>query len=322
MRPVPVDAKGEKGPTPGQARGPNWRRTSPGLYVPADAEFDQPTQRIVEAAALLPPGGAVSGWASLHLAGARYFDGRLPATELPVLLALGPRGHLPERPGIVQHRQTFAAEEVVMRHGVPCLHVDRALLDEMRRPKDLFDVVGDLDMAMYAELTSLARFTAYVDSQPRREGMERVRIAIGLACERSQSRKETDTRLTWELVAKLPRPLCNVPVVDEQGRFLGRPDLLDAIAGVAGEYDGEHNRATAQRRRDIGREEGFREHGLEYFSVVAGETQNREALARRMLAVRARALASARPRRWRLGKMDGLDLDERIRRREGGRRWL
>ena len=42
---------GTSGPTPKQARGRGWRRTSRGLYVPADVDGSNPEQRIVEAAA-------------------------------------------------------------------------------------------------------------------------------------------------------------------------------------------------------------------------------------------------------------------------------
>ncbi|WP_235734909.1 hypothetical protein [Nocardioides alcanivorans] len=71
---VPVDPSGTVGPTRGQARGRQWRRTAAGLCVPTAAVFDQPAQRIVEASALAGPIGGVTGWASLHLAGARWFE--------------------------------------------------------------------------------------------------------------------------------------------------------------------------------------------------------------------------------------------------------
>ena len=59
--PVPIDPDGYHGPTRGQAAGPRWRRTSPGLYVPVEASRSV-EQRIVEAAGHLPPGGMVTGW--------------------------------------------------------------------------------------------------------------------------------------------------------------------------------------------------------------------------------------------------------------------
>ena len=43
--------------------GPRYRRTSHGLYLPVDIDGSVPEQRIVEAAAVLPAYGGVTGWA-------------------------------------------------------------------------------------------------------------------------------------------------------------------------------------------------------------------------------------------------------------------
>jgi len=93
--------------------------------------------------------------------------------------------------------------------------------------------------------------------------------------------------LIWELLAELPRARANSPLFDLDGNLIGIPDLLDPDSGTVGEYDGVHHRDTDQRRSDIAREERFRDHGLEYFSVVAGE--NRGTVAARMRQTRARA---------------------------------
>ena len=80
---------GVSGPTEGQVRGPHWRRTSRGLYVPATVDHTNVEQRIVEAAAVLPSVGGVTGWASLKWAGGDWFDGLDLGgrSELPVDLA-------------------------------------------------------------------------------------------------------------------------------------------------------------------------------------------------------------------------------------------
>ena len=85
-----LDPSGLNGPTPGQARGPSWRRAAAGLYVPADVNDDRVEQRIVEAASRLRT-GAVTGWAALRLLGGGYFDGleRDGRTRLPVPLTCG-----------------------------------------------------------------------------------------------------------------------------------------------------------------------------------------------------------------------------------------
>src|SRR5690349_20477059 len=75
VRPVRRDLAGIDGPTPGQARGPAWRRTSQGFYVPAGVYGAQPEQRILEASVVVPPHGAVTGWAALRWLGALWLSG-------------------------------------------------------------------------------------------------------------------------------------------------------------------------------------------------------------------------------------------------------
>src|SRR3954468_10946219 len=86
--PVPVDPTGLRGPTRGQAGGPRWRRSSWGLYVPSDVDASVPEQRILEQSMRLP-GGAVTGWASLRMHGAAFFDGLRDGgrTQAPVPLS-------------------------------------------------------------------------------------------------------------------------------------------------------------------------------------------------------------------------------------------
>jgi hypothetical protein len=85
-------------------------------------------------------------------------------------------------------------------------------------------------------------------------------------------------------------PLCNRPVFSLDGRLLGLPDLLDPVAGLVGEYDGADHLRRDRRRRDIDREQRYRDHGLEYFTVVRGDLADRPAVVRRMCAARQRAL--------------------------------
>lgn len=70
--PVRPDPRGVRGPTPKQARGPYWRRTSRGLFVPAEVDGGLPEQRVVEAAAVLPAFGGVTGWGALRWMGAQW----------------------------------------------------------------------------------------------------------------------------------------------------------------------------------------------------------------------------------------------------------
>src|SRR4051794_12451203 len=73
--PMRLDPTGEAGPTTAQARGRAWRRSSRGLYVPFEVDGSVPEQRIVEAAAVLPAYGGVTGWAALRWMGAQWMSG-------------------------------------------------------------------------------------------------------------------------------------------------------------------------------------------------------------------------------------------------------
>lgn len=99
--PVRIDPEGKIGPTRGQARGPGWRSSSPGLWVPSNTSADTVEQRILEALAWAGPEAVATGWASLRLQGGGFFDGlaRDGRTRLPVPIATnGERRRA--RPGI------------------------------------------------------------------------------------------------------------------------------------------------------------------------------------------------------------------------------
>ena len=67
--------QGLAGPTKGQAKGPRWRRTSQGYYVPSHVDGGLVEQRIVEAGVLIVRFGGVTGWASLRWQGGYWFHG-------------------------------------------------------------------------------------------------------------------------------------------------------------------------------------------------------------------------------------------------------
>ena len=96
-------------------------------------------------------------------------------------------------------------------------------------------------------------------------------------------------RLCWVIDAGLPEPVCNREVFDLDGNLIGVPDLFDPVAGLVGEYDGADHKDRARHRRDVAREERFRDHGLEYFEVVGGDLRNRGLVVDRMLNARRRA---------------------------------
>lgn len=291
VRPVRIDPAGVDGPTRGQARGPGWRQTSYGHYAPS-AVPRTVEQRILEMSVLLPEGGAVTGWASLRLHLANFFDGLAPdgATELPVPLVVGPGRGRRQRDDVRWLEDRLDPDEVTVIHGIPVTTVRRAAFDAMRLAPDVREATVAMDMAAAAGLVSIARMRAYLLTREGWTGVPQVRAALDLADEDSRSPNETRMRLIWVLDAGLPPPMVNKPVFDLTGRLIAIIDLLDFEAGVAGEFDGADHRAAMRHSRDVFREEDCRRHGLEYFKVTGPDLGSVPLVVDRMVSTRSRAL--------------------------------
>lgn len=301
--PVAVDPSGARGPTPKQARGPGWRRTSPGLFVPAtdgpepkgDAEIDQ---RIVEVAAGLPVGAAITGWAALHWQGARYLGA--DARPRPAIdVALHDHGHLARRAGVQLSCDWLFEADVIDVDGLPVTRPERSVTFMARRARSLEAAVQAIDMACRADLVDLRALARYAAALAARPGVRQLRLAVELADENVWSPMESVMRLRWLDVTRV-RPRCNVPIFDLDGRHLLTPDLLDPVLGLAGEYDGRVHEQVGVRRRDLDREELARVHGIEMVSMIAEDRARDPGFTRRLLAARARATARTGSRTWTL----------------------
>lgn len=95
------------------------------------------------------------------------------------------------------------------------------------------------------------------------------------------------------------RPLCNRPVLDESGRLVAVPDLLDVTRGVVGEYAGADHRDIDRHESDIAREAALRRVGLEYVEVVARDLREPTKVVARMQQAEQRA--KLLPRHWQVG---------------------
>ena len=280
VAPVPIDPTGRAGPTKRQASGPRFRQTSAGLYVPAAVDEGIVEQRIFEQGHRIRSLGAVTGWAALRWRGAAYFDGVTRKGEpRPVTLVVG-NHPLRADPRVEIDRSQIAPTERTITAGIWVTTVQRALFDEMRRATNVRDAVVMMDMAAAGRLISVELMTVYVGWRSAWTGVPLVREALMLASNDSRSPQETRMRLVWILDAGLQTPLCNVPVFSRSGELLAIPDLLDPVAGVVGEYDGEDHKSRERHRSDVAREDVLRRHGLEYFAVVGGDlTDSRSSYA-------------------------------------------
>jgi hypothetical protein len=251
-------------------------------------------QRIVEAAAVIPEYGAVTGWAALRWLGGRWFEGTArDGALLPVTVAA--TGVRPQR-GIAISEERMNADEIIAHDSLLITRALRSALFEMRYAESLWSAVIVADMAAFSDLVSLEELWPYALAHSGMTGIPQARNATLLADENSWSPMETVMRLIWTLVAEQPRPLTNQPVFDLHGRHIGTPDLLDVETGVFGEYDSDFHLEGARRRKDMVREDGFRKVGLEPVIMLGG--QSRDEVAARIVAARDRALRHGNAQLW------------------------
>lgn len=299
-----VDPSGVSGPTPNQARGRYWRRTSSGFYVPAAVSTEAPEQRIVEAAQMIPGYGAVSGWAALCWQGGRWFRGDdrwVDGVPVPRDVSLATMTHARMQPGVFISEERLNTREIFLDDGLPLTIPARSVCFEARYAPDLRSAVRFFDMAAFNDLVSLAECAAYLPHLNGWTGVPQCREAFALAEENAWSPREVDMRLVWRPDPTGPRLLCNVPVFDLHGQLIGTPDLLDPVAGIVGEYDGAHHLAGPQRAKDVRREARFRGAGLEYVTMLAADLADPHHFEWRLRECYRRAQRrTADERRWTL----------------------
>lgn len=314
--PLSVGELEARGISRSKMRGPRWRRTSYGYYVPSGAGstdgLPSPLQRILEAVPLVPPHGALTGWAAAYLGSVPELDGRDPQTgrTLPTPICLGSavgrransnvvylRDELPETDIEVTQVPMRDRHGAVSALGARVVSGHRATFDGVRLASDLAEAVAFVDASTHRRWTHLARLNAYALSRRGARNVSLVRKALELADPASRSPWESRLRVFYITVAGLPRPMVNLPVFDLDGKLLGIPDLLDLEAGFVTEFDGGHHRERSQHRADNEREELFENAGL----IVARAdsldlTRYQPRLARRLVSGHARGLQRDRHR--------------------------
>jgi hypothetical protein len=298
---VPVDTTGRSGPTKRQTRSGDWRRTSRGLYVPSYVETTT-EQRIVEAAAVLPAYGGVTGWAALRWLGGTWFEGtRSGGRELrQVTLAVADRSIRPQ-PGIVTSEERLSPTELQVWLGLRVTSAIRSLFFEMRYAATETEAVQCADMAAYDDLATRQELLAFAAANPGWTGIDRFRIGSADMSENAWSPTEVTMRRFWEREGGLPRPLCNRPVFDLNGHHIGTPDLIDPVNGVLGEYNGALHLEGSRRSRDVQRDARFRSVGLETVEMLAPDLTNPYPFLSRLREAYARAARiPAAERRWTL----------------------
>jgi hypothetical protein len=258
------------------------------MYVPSDVD-ESVEQRILQQAGRIKSYGAVTGWSSLRWHGGSFFDGTCDGGRgrLPVPLIV--HSKLRPDPRFALTEERLAPTEWSWVDGIPVTTVQRALFDEVRRIDSVREKANAISMAAAARLISVRLFGQYVAQRRGWTGVPGARDAVLLATDNCRSPQEFRMYMRWRLDADLPEPLLNQEVFDLDGNLIGIPDLFDPEAGLVGEYQGEDHKDGQRHRKDVEREEKFRDHGLELFEVVGGDLSRRQLVVERMLNARRRA---------------------------------
>jgi hypothetical protein len=269
--------------TPGQLRGPRFRRIFPDIYVPAVAELDLAVRS--RAAYLLVTGrGAVAGWSAAELLGAGCAPRDWPAEVLVTA------GDLRSHRGLLVHRGTLGSGDTRRIGDVVCTSALRTAYD-LARWCALVDAVVALD-----SLSALGGFAParLVELRRQRIGARncrRIARVADLADPRSESAMESRLRLLL-VMSGLPRPDVQYAVADEHRRVVAYLDLVYPRHRIGIEYDGAHHLTPAQVAKDIRRGTRLLDLGWHVYRFTAPDVLR---TPDRIVHLVRTALASPRP---------------------------
>jgi hypothetical protein len=284
-----------QGVSPAALRSRRFRRVAHGWYAPAGEDPTTGYTRILDAAALIPPGGTLGGWAAAHLLGASELDGRCSVTRrlLPIPIFVPPKSGMRPHAGVIVRRSQVRDDERCEVDGIPVTAPTRTGSDLARTP-GLEQAVATVDTLLRAGVVQHDELMAYVAKLARGRGVVQARQVTELMENRARSPQESRLRLLWMREAELPRPCVNCAVFALDGWFLGIPDLLDEETGLIAEYDGAGHREAQQHAYDNAREELLERHGLVVVRASAVDLGlGRKAFVHRLRAAYDRAARSA-----------------------------
>jgi len=240
------------------------RRLLPNVHVARHAELSL-EERIASAWLWSRRRAVVTGLAASALHGSKWVD---PASPIELN---HPNNKAPA--GVITRRDTLLADETIELGGMAVTSVPRTAFDLARR--------GPRVRAL-ERLDSLARATrfaahdvlAVLDAHPKVKGRRRVAEMLALMDPGAQSPKETWLRLLL-MDAGFPRPVTQIPLLDETGYPLYFLDMGWPEFMVAAEYDGQQHRTDDQQyRSDVLRSEYVASLGWRRVRVLSGHRRD------------------------------------------------
>jgi len=228
MGPFSLEEARRHGLTRYHLRAATWQSLGGGFYAVREIA-DQPLVRLAAVAHRLPSGAVFSGRTAAWLHGLDL----APCNPIEVTVPIARRSEI----------------ERSIAQRLPVTSRVRTLAD-LGRCLPLVEAVAALDAALHKRLLKMSDLVAWLEMHKRFPGNVRLRRAIELAEPATESPMETRLRLLL-ILAGLPRPQVQVPLHDDKGRFIGRPDLYYPTQRLAVEYDGATHRETmtADHRR-------------------------------------------------------------------------
>jgi very-short-patch-repair endonuclease len=221
------------GITRSQLRSARYRRLGAGLYRWVGLT-ESPHLILTAAAKRMPAGAAFSG----RTAG--WLHGLDLAPCDPIEVTIPEPSGSSRLAGALVRRAHIARHEIVRRRGLPTTSAIRTVVDLGDRDPVTEGVVA-ADLFLHAGLVTVDQLRNYVEEHPGTRGIARLRRVVDLVEPKAESAMETRLRMLLVL-ARLPRPEVQVSIHDNEGRFLGRPDLFYPRHRLAIEYDGGNHR--------------------------------------------------------------------------------
>lgn len=285
--PFLVTARGARGLSADQLRGPGFVRPSRGVRIPTPTP--DPERAMRSAAILAAPPAAVLA----DVAAARVWGLPLPPRiglhidDHPVTVAVPPDVARPQRRGVRGRRLRLPPEHVTEVAGQRVTTPARTWID-CAELVALEPLVAMGDFALHEALATPMDLRTMVGWARRRRGVVNARYALTLVDARAESPGESLVRVHL-MLGSVPQPECNIDIV-VRGEWLARADLAWPAQRVIVEYDGLVHLDEQRRRSDAQRRNLLQEAGWLVIVFTAADLKRPWTMAPMVLnALRARS---------------------------------
>jgi len=243
-----------------------YRKLHQNVYIPSKFECTA-RDRAVAAWLWSDRRATLAGHSAAAALGSRWLPDHEPA-ELA-------RTHRSSAPGIIIHTGPIADDELTVIAGMSCTTAARTGYDLGRRLPFETAVIR-IDALLNATGAGIAAVAAIAERYPGARGIRLLRRALDFADAGAESPQETRLRLLL-VQSGLPRPVTQIPVLDQWRRVRRRIDMgyPDWMVGV--EYDGEqHWSNPRQHEEDIERLEFLAARGWTIVRVSRNQLRYRQ----------------------------------------------